>query len=723
MFRPLRNLEEFITKNIAFNRYLLIIFFIFALIPVVLSSIFLYNNIIDSILDLVNLLLFYLVQLVIIGLINLLKYNKLIKRMTISIFSIAYILMYFVIFTNIYTDNHFSLSMFIFNIDWAIIGTYRTYGLFSVIALLLLLLVAFVMFYMIIGKDMWNTDIKSKKSPKYVHNIITTILIIFLVISLVAFFTGNLDIINQGKKTISRFTIPAFSLNTIYDNQTYSTGSRENIVILQLESLNSIAVKGDFEYDGINYPISFTPNLNKIAKEGVYYPEYYSNGVRTNRAQSNFFCGTFLNINRALSYNPERLDGKCLPQFLKDSGYQTIVFRADDFRMSNTGEFMEKIGFSELHRDDIMQENDTLYPWSYDDKIFYKRVLDYMEENLKDQDRLFIYIEVVAHHYPFTNYLEDPTFKPPLNSTEWPDNYLNSLAWQDRNLVYFYERFRKYRDNNTHLIIMGDHTWPIYEEMRYLNSVNAKQDTFVTSALWIPSPSKKDEFNVGRVGPMRFSHTDLIPTIFGVLNDAPYKNSFAFDLKNTGLEENYEDCHVLVQPHSSVKIAIVRENIKYLYNLETNELVYYDLSIDPKEKNPRLIEEKLRHDDFLKKYLCKRYKKYLNPAILKEDEEKDIWYISPIIVSALAVLCLFILLDYFFIYRKYRHLRELKVHMPSRSQEKELDHKVLSLQHKGHSKDWVRKSLKDAGWKEKTIEKHTKTRKRKKTPKRRSGKG
>jgi hypothetical protein len=682
--------------------------------PVVLSSIFLYHNIIESILDLVNLLLFYLVQLVIIGLINLLKYNRLIKRMTISIFSMAYIFMYFIIFTNIYTENNFSLSMFIFNIDWAIIGTYRTYGLFSVVALLLLIVVSFVLFYLIIGKDMWNTDISSLKSPRFAHNIITSVLIMILVISLVAFFTGNLDIVNKGKKTISRFAIPSLSLNSISDNSTYSTDSRRNIVLLQLESLNSIAVKGDFSYDGINYQYSFTPNLNRIARDGVYYPEYYSNGVRTNRAQSNFFCGTFLNINRALSYNPERLDGKCLPRFLKDSGYRTIVFRADDFSMSNTGNFMKEIGFSELHRDDIMQENDTLYPWSYDDMIFYRRVMDYLDENLKGQDGLFIYIEVVAHHYPFTNYLEDTTFRPPLNSTEWPSDYLNSLAWQDRNLAYFYDRFKKFRDNNTHLLIIGDHTWPIYEDMRFLNSVNAKQDTFVTSALWVPAPADADEFNIGKVGRLRFSHTDLVPTIFGVLNDAPYQNSFAFDLKNTNIEENYEDCHVLVQPHSSVKIAVVKNNIKYLYNLETNELVYFDLSIDPQERNPIMIEEKLHHNDFLKKYLCRRYSKYLNPQILSEDEDEKPWYISPIIVTALAVLCLFILLDYFFIYRKYRHLKELKVHVPSKKQEKQLDHKVLSLQHMGHSRDWVKRSLKEAGWKDGTIEKHTKKQQRRK---------
>ena len=187
----------------------------------------------------------------------------------------------------------------------------------------------------------------------------------------------------------------------------FNTNSNENIIILQLESLNSTLVNE-----------TITPNFLNISKNGILLKNYYGNSIRTNRAQANILCGVNGNFKQPYSYYPEDILNKCLPQILQDNGYKTIVFRSDTLKFTNTGNFFAGIGFEEVHYKDIMKEEDIKYLWGYNDKTFYKRVFEYLNEKYPNPEKLFIYIEVSSHHYPFkdidTNnpiYLEPKTLK------------------------------------------------------------------------------------------------------------------------------------------------------------------------------------------------------------------------------------------------------------------------------------------------------------------------
>lgn len=396
---------------------------------------------------------------------------------------------------------------------------------------------------------------------------------------------------------------PYFSNNSIY-----STGSEESIFILQLESGNSLALFGNVSpIDGIDIKGIHLPYLYNLSKEGILFPLFWSNTMQTNRAQESIFCGINNNLRESFSYNPDKIENECLPRILNREGYKTIFFRSDILSFSNEGNFLESIGFEEVHYDDIMKENDTKYRWGYDDCIFYKRAFEYLDKNYKNRTKLLVGFEVSSNHYPFDEkegYSFLYKFKSPTTVIE---RYINSYLVQDYCTGVFYEEFKRF-DKDAHLFILHDTSFPVGNKGIYFNEEGVYNDEFLTTTVYIPPKSREDGFKTGEEINNIYSQTDILPTIFGLLNDKSYQNSFAFALKNGYAKEEYEDCQILTQPYGGGKIAIIKGKNKYVYDLTEKSLIYFNLKKDFGENDPVLVSSKMPYTQFKNEYYCERYK-------------------------------------------------------------------------------------------------------------------
>ncbi len=398
----------------------------------------------------------------------------------------------------------------------------------------------------------------------------------------------------------------------IPDYTSFKTDSQENIFILQIESANALALNGDLKLDNKKYSDNYIPKLTKISQDGIFFPYFWSHTIQTDRAQENILCGIVNNMGASYSYSPNSMPKNCLPKILKKSGYTTIAFRSDNLEFHNMGTFMKNLGFEEIHYDDIMQPGDKKYTWGYDDCIFYQRAFEYLKNNYADQSKLFVYFEVSSHHVPWQSkpeYEFAHKFNPATNFTE---KYLNSALAQDYCVGQFYEQFKNYNNNqNTHLFIFGDTSWPMggnNENLFY--SLNAFNDNFLTLLTYIPSQNRKKEFQTNKVLSKNkiYGQTDLIPTIFELLNHQYYQNSLVFELSKELKKQNHENCYALTQPYGGGSIAIVKGKDKYIYYILENKLEYYDLKTDFHEQNPKILAENLKYQDFKDQYFCPRYK-------------------------------------------------------------------------------------------------------------------
>lgn len=162
-----------------------------------------------------------------------------------------------------------------------------------------------------------------------------------------------------------------------------------------------------------------------------------------------------------------------------------------------------------------------------------------------------------------------------------------------------------------HLFILSDHSWPIgFKEGNYYNFQNAFNENYLTVLSYFPPAEKAAQFNIGKTveTPLIYSETDIPPTIFELLNNQSYQNSFAFELKKENPQSTYENCQILTQPYSGGYLIIISGTNKYIYSVIDKTVTQYDLITDFYEQSPKIIETNITFENFKKKYFCQRYK-------------------------------------------------------------------------------------------------------------------
>jgi hypothetical protein len=412
----------------------------------------------------------------------------------------------------------------------------------------------------------------------------------------------------------------------IHDNRGYSTESDENIFMVMLESGNSIASLGmDPRYGG-RYNATYIPNIYNLTKnEGVFFPYFWGNGMQTLRGEESALCGIVGNFGEPFAQSERVLWDNCLPGILSRSGYLTVALIDDNY---NEMDYMRKLGFDEVIGEEIMKPTDVKYPWGYDDCAFYRRAFKYLHSKQLQGEKMFVFLRPLGHHLPFHTHPEYAFLEQFPQHENYLEEYLDSALYQDYCFNGFLGEFRKFDRGNTHLFILPDHSVPLgLHDNNVVPDVLSYNDNFLTFLSYIPPRDRAEEFNVGATYNSTHSQTDLLPTIFDLLNrdrsknmvsalfEQRYPNSFAPQLLKGGILKDYEDCHVLVQPYGDTEIAVVKGWDKYVYYMANTTVAYYDLSTDFWEDDRRILEDGMGYEEFIRsEYYCPRYRPAGRPA-------------------------------------------------------------------------------------------------------------
>ena len=230
-----------------------------------------------------------------------------------------------------------------------------------------------------------------------------------------------------------------------------------------------------------------------------------------------------------------------------------------------------------------------------------------MKNNYPQPEKLLVYFEVSSNHYPWNSYSQYSQYHPFSSPGTILEKYLNSVSQQDYCLQKFYQTYQEYQGDQSHLFLLPDTSYPMTDN-NISNENGAESDNFLIPFAYLPPKSRATEFKIGQKLHLAYSQSDFLPTIFGLLNQKAYPNSFAFDLYQTDLNADYETCHLLVQPYDGVKLAIINDLDKYTYSAEKKTITYTNLADDLLEKNPQIIAENVSYEEFKNDYYCSRYK-------------------------------------------------------------------------------------------------------------------
>ncbi|MCK9351869.1 MAG: LTA synthase family protein [Candidatus Paceibacterota bacterium] len=333
----------------------------------------------------------------------------------------------------------------------------------------------------------------------------------------------------------------------------FGAASGKNLIIVQFESLETEVLFEEINGEEI------TPNLNKLAKEGLYFDNYYTQVGPGNTADAEFVT---LNSLYSLPNTVAFIDFahnkyQALPSLLKQNGYHTYALHADVPTFWNRSNIYPGLGYDRSYsKTDFVIPKNLAFD-SLDDENFFMQGLQKMEEF--ESPFMATYITLTSHT-PFTIPKKFQALDFPQDSpyNELQKNYMQSVHYSDQALGKFIDGLKSagkydnsliavYGDHGTQTMlgdIMGTSTSKILPELR--SSIGGAVP-FIILGSELPAKT----YHVPG------SHLDFYPTIANLMGISPTSRLFGRDLLGTNHRVTLRNAY------SRAITAILTETIAY----------------------------------------------------------------------------------------------------------------------------------------------------------------
>ena len=219
----------------------------------------------------------------------------------------------------------------------------------------------------------------------------------------------------------------------------------KNVLLIILESFS----------DSIMRVPSATPQINKLAKEGLYFPNFYASSTRTDRALASILSGvpaqptmTILDVPRISNSLPS------IASSLKQHGYTTHFYYGGDTNYSNMQSYLVATGFQQVTSETDFSAKELICKWGAPDEYVYNKLLHDLkeEESTSNKQKWFKAILTGSSHEPF-----DVPYKS-ANKNIASSEVLNAFAYSDKCLGDFINKMKALPCwSNTMVVIVADH--------------------------------------------------------------------------------------------------------------------------------------------------------------------------------------------------------------------------------------------------------------------------
>jgi lipoteichoic acid synthase len=225
-----------------------------------------------------------------------------------------------------------------------------------------------------------------------------------------------------------------------------------NLIVVQMEAIQEFVINRTVNGREI------TPNLNRLAREGLYFENLYCQTADGNTSDAEFIFNTSLypisegavyNIYYDNTYNS-------LAYALAAKGYETASFHGFKPEFYNRNIMHKKLGFNRF----VSEEDfilDDLAGWkcgALSDKSFFTQSLEIMS-NMKEP--YYAFLITLSSHHPFT-WFEDYDFDVGKYQGTYLGNYLKAANYLDSCIGLFIEELEKRGlDDRSLIVLYGDH--------------------------------------------------------------------------------------------------------------------------------------------------------------------------------------------------------------------------------------------------------------------------
>lgn len=174
----------------------------------------------------------------------------------------------------------------------------------------------------------------------------------------------------------------------------------KNVIVIHAESVQKIAMTLKFNDQEV------TPNLNKLAKEGMFFSNYYSQVSSGTSSDAEFtFSSSLLPVtNGAVAVSYWNREYESIQHLLKDSGYNTLSFHGNNGSFWNRDNFHKTLGYNTFYSKKsykVTEENSIGLGIS--DKAFFKQTTDLLKTEHEKNGKFFATMIMLSNHTPFSD--------------------------------------------------------------------------------------------------------------------------------------------------------------------------------------------------------------------------------------------------------------------------------------------------------------------------------
>lgn len=274
--------------------------------------------------------------------------------------------------------------------------------------------------------------------------------------------------------------------NETHKNMYTNIFQGKNVIVIHAESIQNFLISDDYRN---GEPAKFngqevTPNLNRLASEGLYFSNFYSEESAGTSSDTEFtFNSSLLPANSGTVFmNYFDREYITTPKLFKELGYSTSSMHANRSSAWNRQTVHPKLGYDELYFYTDAYEIDEEIGLGLSDSSFFRQSIQHLKEIDANNDKWYSLLIMLTNHTPFSDItrweqennkvfdvdykyeqIDESTGKKVTVSAPYMEdttlgNYIKSAHYADASIGEFIEGLDKEGLlDNTVLIIYGDH--------------------------------------------------------------------------------------------------------------------------------------------------------------------------------------------------------------------------------------------------------------------------
>ncbi len=303
------------------------------------------------------------------------------------------------------------------------------------------------------------------------------------------------------------------------DNEYTNIFKGKNVIAIHAESMMTNAMSLSFNGQEI------TPNLNRIASEGMFFSNFYSQVSVGTSSDTELTLNTSLMPTKSgtafVSYSDRTY--VAIPSLLKEQGYYTYSMHANNADFWNRRNMHKSLGYDRfIAKADYDVKKENVIGLGLSDKEFFAQSIPKMQEIAKEHDKWYALSIMLSNHTPFSEVDKYGEFPVDMKETITNEdgtttdmvypymegtklgNYFKSLHYADSALGDFMSELDAAGLlENTVVVIYGDHDarLPRKDYNRLFN-----YDKVTNKTLEDDDPNYKDydsyQYEIGRRVPL-----------------------------------------------------------------------------------------------------------------------------------------------------------------------------------------------------------------------------